>query len=123
MFLNRLNEITKPKVHECKIDLGFGDGEETIYFRGLTFQERQDIFGARAKDDGTLDVRDKGRYLGAELVSAALCKADGKQVATVEAVRSWDAALLDRLASKAMEVLNAAAQGSGSDPSTSQETT
>lgn len=108
MFLNRLNEITKPTVHAKIIDLGFGDGPETVHFRDLTFQERQDIFGARAKDDGTLELRGEGRYLGAEVIAASLCDEHGKPVATVEAVRKWKDKLVDTLSAAAMEVMQPA---------------
>lgn len=104
-FLNRLNEVTKPKLHTARIDLGFGDGEETLYFRSLSYEERQKIFGARSKDDGTLDVRDKGLFLAAELIAASLCHEDGSNVVTIEAARKWDSELLDRLSAEAMKIL------------------
>ncbi len=120
MFLKRLNEITKPKIHTVSVDLGFGDGVEELYFRELSFEERQNIFGARANDDGTLDVRTKGLYLGAELVSASLCHKDGKAVVTVEAARKWDSKVLDRVANEAMKALNAKPDEDEADPSKGQ---
>lgn len=105
-FLNRLNEVTKPKVKKVEdIDLGFGDGPETLYFRSLAYEERQKIFGARSKDDGTLDVRDKGLFLAAELIAASLCNEDGGNIVTVEAARKWDSDLLDRLSAEALKVV------------------
>ena len=119
MFLQRMKEITKPKVHRVEIDLGFGDGIEPLYFRELTFEERQRIFGARAKDDGNLDLRDKGLYLGAELVSASMCKVDGSTIATVDAVKKWDSKFLDMIAGEAMKIVGAQPEGA-KDPSTGQ---
>jgi hypothetical protein len=123
MFLSRLNEISKPKAHPVEIDLGLGDGVETIYFRGLTFQERQDIFGARAKADGTggLDaaiLRENGRYLASELVSVSLVDENGKNVVRGEQVRRWPAELVDKISGAAMEVLTKAAQESAGNDST-----
>lgn len=117
MFLNRLNEITRPKVHTVDVDLGFGDGIEKIHFRSLAFAERQKIFGARAKEDGTIDMRDKGLHLMAELVAAMLCHEDGTRVVKLESALEWDGDLIDKLAAEAMKVINPSDQ---QDPSPGQ---
>ncbi len=117
MFLNRLNEITRPKVHTVETDLGFGDGIEKIYFRSLTFAERQKIFGARANENGMIDMRDKGLHLLAELVATSLCHENGTRVVTYEAALEWDGALIDKLAGEAMKAISPSDQN---DPSPGQ---
>ncbi len=105
MFLNRLNEITRPKVHRVDMDLGYGDGIEPIYFRSLSFDDRQRIFAARSSDDGSVDMRGAGLHVMAELVSSTLCNEDGSLVVTLEAALKWDNVLIDRLGVEAMKAI------------------
>jgi hypothetical protein len=121
-LLKRLNEITKPKVHEAQADLGFGDGEEKIFFRSLSFEERQKIFGARANAEGVLDTREKGLFLVAEFIAASLCDENGKNVVTLENVKRWDSDFIDKLGQIGMDTLNKAAEEAKqkSDPSAGQ---
>jgi len=105
MFLQRLNEITRPKVIEATVDLGLGDGPETLYFRKLAYEDRQIIFAARTNADGSMDVREKGLMLAAEFVAKTLCDANGKAVANTDAVRQWDSDIVEKLAAEAMRVL------------------
>lgn len=106
-FLDRLDEITRPKIHEHLFDFGLGDGEETIYFRGLSFEQRQKLIVARGTgSDGKMDVRGAALMLNAEIVAATFCKKDGKAVATTEAVQKWEPSLVDRLSVAAIEALD-----------------
>ncbi len=42
-FLDRLNEITKPKTFEATYDFGKGDGDETLTFKALSYNDRKRI--------------------------------------------------------------------------------
>lgn len=104
-FIDKLNQITKPKIHEAEYDFGVGDGPETVHFRGLSYTERQELFVKRLTEDGKVDFRNAGLYMNAELVAATLCTKTGKPVATLDAVKAWDPALVDGLADAAVKAL------------------
>ena len=117
-FLNRLGEITKRKTFEAKFDFGFGDGEEDVTFRALSYAERKKIFTSRnkvlgQKPDGTniigIDVQNEALDLNAEVLAASFVKPDGKPVAAKDAYMSeWDSDLVDKLATLCMKTIGLA---------------
>lgn len=119
-FYNRLTKITARTVHKVETDLGFGDGVEKLYFRELDYADRQRIFVARGKDDGSIDVRSAGLYLGAEIVCAMLCDENGDAVVSLDQVRKWDGALVDKISSLALEAAKPTAEEKSENPSTAQ---
>lgn len=128
-FLDKLNEISRPKLKEGKFD--FGDGEESIWFKPLTLAERQRIFNDRmvvvgkdesGKDLLGIDAVKQNADINADLLSACWVRPDGKPVASKDAFKTqWDAELLDKIATICMEVLGLAKKKDETpDPSTAQ---
>ena len=95
-FIDNLKKITQPKIIEAKFD--FGDGEETIYFKALTYNQRQAIFVKRLDKDGKLDITGEALHMNAELIAATLVDEGSKTLVTKEAVCQWDSTLVDKLA-------------------------
>jgi hypothetical protein len=113
-FLQRLSQITKPRVFEKQFDFGQGDGEETIYFRALTYNERANIIGKRMDDQNNIKVDPQ---FFAELVSTSLCKEDGAPVVNVASIQKWSPPdLVDRLGLLAMDVIVESQQEVKPDP-------
>lgn len=118
-FLERLGEISKPKQASAKFDFGFGDGEETLYFRSLSYNERKKIFSDRTevigKDKDGRDIYGIPNKLlfefNAETLATSWVKEDGKSVATKDALMQWDGELIDRLAKLARETVDAIGGG------------
>lgn len=102
-FLENIKRITQPKIVEAEFD--FGEGKETVRFKSLTYNQRQDIFVKRLDKEGKLDISGSALHMNAELIAATLVDADGKTVATSEAVRQWDSQLVDKLADLAGRTL------------------
>lgn len=102
-FLNKLNEITRPKITEAEFD--FGDGPEKIHFRGLSYDQRQGIFVKRLDKDGKLDIAGSALHMNAELLAATLVDETGKPIAKTDAILQWDSTLVDKLADLAGKTL------------------
>lgn len=95
-FLKNLSKLAQPKTIEAQFD--FGEGEETIYLRSLTYNQRQAIFVKRLNNDGKLDITGTALHMNAELIAATLVDENGKPVVASSAVCEWDSALVDKLA-------------------------
>lgn len=138
-FLDRLNEITKPKL--ITIEFDFGDGPETVHVRALSAADRQRIIQDRlmetkitTKDSNgqevqssswQLDFLKEGTTVNAELLATCLVNPDGKRVATKEAIEGWDSVLVQRLGQAVLvavqkELLGGSGEGDGEDPSKGQ---
>jgi hypothetical protein len=105
-FLDKLNEIGKPKTFEAQFDFGKGDGEETLTFRALTYNERKRIIADRMEKIGVdkdgndkwgMQVQKIGFDFNAEVLSASWIRPDGKSLVTKEALMTWDGDLVDKL--------------------------
>ena len=133
-FLERLNEITKPKILEAQFD--FGAGPETVYFRALSAANRQRIIQDRliptkVKDkDGNevetwnLDFMKDGTTVNAELLEACLCDENGKTLVKKDAILTqWDGGLVQRLGLLCLNTIQedfAKSAGVTEDPSKGQ---
>ena len=130
-FLDKLNEISKPKTFEAKFD--FGDGEESVTFRALTYNERKRIIADRMVKIGTdkdgndkwgMEVQKIGFDFNAEVLSASWIRPDGKAVATKDALMQWDGDLVDKLGELCRETIglfkDAEAKEEGANPSNPQ---
>lgn len=113
-FLDKLNEISKPKTFEAKFDFGRGDGEETLTFRSLTYNDRKRIISDRMKKVGVdkdgndkwgIEIQKEGLEFSADLLAVSWVRPDGKAVATRDALMQWDSELLDKLSELCREAI------------------
>lgn len=98
------------------LDMGMGDGPETIWFRELSFDERQKLFGTRMKEttnkDGVMSlafrpVNGSDVNFQAELVAKTLIDEDkGAPMFTLEELRKFRAAKLQKLYDEAIDVVS-----------------
>lgn len=115
-FLDRINEITKPKTFTVKFDFGAGDGEEDVTFRRLSQNERQkimqdrfEIIGKNEKGQDVIGIPPKClAVVNAEILAASFIRSsdDPKPVATKsDFLEKWDSDLVDRLAQLCMNTV------------------
>ena len=115
-FLSRLNEVSKPKTFTALFDFGQGDGEETLTFRALSYNDRKRIIADRMVKMGTtdkngnekwgLEIPKVGLEFNADLLSATWINPEnGKAIATRDALMQWDSDLVDALSKLAQETI------------------
>ncbi len=111
-FLDKLSEISKPKAFDAQFD--FGNGDEPVTFRALSYNERKRIIADRMVKIGTdkdgndkwgMEVQKIGFDFNAEVLSASWIRPDGKPVATKDALMQWDGDLVDKLGELCRETI------------------
>jgi hypothetical protein len=105
-FLERLNEVSKQKTFEAKFDFGKGDGEETLTFKALNYNDRKRVIANRmvkigqdkdGNDKWGIEVQKEGLEFSADLLASSWIRPDGRPVASRTELMQWDGDLLDQL--------------------------
>lgn len=127
-FLDKLNDISKPKTFEAKFD--FGDGPETVTFRALSYNDRKRIISDRmvkigvdkdGNDKWGIEIQKVGFEFSADLLSASWVRPNGKPVAPLNELMQWDSKLLDDLSALCRETIGLfKADEKAENPSTPQ---
>lgn len=105
--MNRKRKPTKERCARRPIrgtyDFGDGDGEVPVYFRPLSNLQRTELVTKRFAEHGQLygATQEKGLYVDAELVHAAVVDEDGNpEFASLEEVLELDGLHVHHLAQK-----------------------